>query len=57
MNWTDAVRVGDPDCTPVDLDDSNVCNGWNGRWYCTLAKHDAGTHIAGDGIEVVAVWQ
>lgn len=55
MDWSYAVQVNDPDPTPW-LEDENVCPAYNGTFFCTREEVHSGRHIAGDGIDVCAVW-
>ena len=57
MDWSDAVAVGDIDCTPHTwADDYDCCLATNGRWSCTREGDHVGRHFAGDGDEICAVW-
>ena len=50
-------KVGDPDPTPSETDDS--CYVWtdDDEWYCTWRKDDhPDVHVAGAGDRILAVW-
>ena len=61
MSATAPVKVGDPDFTDHQLPDELLCPdvhdlGARQLVMCTrVAGHD-GPHIAGNGVEVLAVW-
>lgn len=50
------VLLGDDDPTVNLPDDRDVCAARDGSWYCTRERSHPGSHIAGDGDEVCAVW-
>jgi hypothetical protein len=56
----DCVRPGDPDPTYGDSDAPGVCpwiyEDGSDEWWCTRMGDHPGPHIAGDGVEVLAVW-
>lgn len=52
-----AYKVGDPDPTPNDWEDEDVCEANQGWFTCTWrANHDGIPHVAGDESTIVAVW-
>lgn len=59
---TASVKVGDPDPTASDIPAGEWCNATTSSpvatmpWICTQRPGHEGTHIAGDGDLVCAVW-
>lgn len=52
------VLNGDPDPTFTEIDDETFmcCPAMTGEWFCTRDQGHPGNHIAGDGVQVCAVW-
>lgn len=51
-----SVLLGDDDPTADLPENRGVCLARDGNWHCTREEDHPGSHIAGDGFKVCAVW-